>query len=76
MKHWVLHFEDSKGKEVVRYYPQAHFPKWKYLINKINGDRINGNKFFNTYSFNGKCALIDLQKEKQKLSTLIGQLIY
>ena len=77
MKHWVLHFDDGKGKnECVREYPQLFFKKFEDVLNMIRKEREKGNPFFNKYFFNGKCVLVDLQKQKQELANLIGKLIY
>jgi len=76
MKHWILHFEDENRNEVVREYPQGEYKKWTDVMDMIYKERAKGNPFFLKYSFNGKCALADLQEQKQKLAELIGKLIY
>ena len=76
MKHWVLHFEDENRNEVVREYPQAFYKKWVDVINMIHKEIAKENPFFLKYGFNGKCALVDLQEQKQKIARLIGELIY
>ena len=76
MKHWVLHFEDTKGSETHREYPQPFYKKWQDVVAMIDEERKKGNQFFNTHTFNGKCALVDLQEQKQKFASEIGKLIY
>jgi hypothetical protein len=77
MKHWILHFENKNGHEAVREYPQAaQLQKWQDVIDMIHEGISKNHPFFSKYAFNGKCALVDLQKQKQDLANLIGKLIY
>jgi len=77
MKHWVLHFENESGTEVFREYPQVgQLGKWECVINMIHKGIREKHPFFSKYAFNGKMALVDLQKQKQELVSTMGQLIY